>query len=585
MKKEILSHVKTFEGIFNDYDIITIPLYQRDYQWGKEHAGILIRDILEHDYNQSDYYMGNVLLSHENDNLLLVDGQQRITTILLILIFIHNNIEPISDEKNVISHVESLKNKIKKMITNSNGKIVLDKSEFDRNDHVDIFERILKNKDLSGAKNSKIVSGYDNISKNKDLKNLLENFTWVNDFVDKITQKTNFILIIVPDEMGANNIFININTKGKNLDEIDKIRSYIHSIIGKDFNKQEWGYLYDELINKYEMDFDYYIQIFIVKHFQEEYEDAIKKNIGVTKIKYHVISQITDKDKLLKFNKDIVSEKNIQRYISIIEAKIPANLYSGSHRSTIISTNRYINAISEMNYKQIKFLLYLILFDLFDNERWLKSYKKKDPEIVKMLKNILSLTLFLSISKEIPNVLKSDFYRVETDIFKDKQGIMNWSNKIKEHIDKLSNKTIDAFKENVKELTFKEAGKSKTFFKIILSLASGDFENKNTLYIEHIISKNEAKLCNLDEPIRNKMGGLVLVKKDDYKDNKVVDKKSLYKKNISKECNSLKCLVEDNNFIELESDKKSFANFIDRRSDDIVNLFLEEVGISEKEDN
>ena len=64
-----------------------IPKYQREYKWTTEKVKTLITDI-----NNRDKFLGNIILNKVSNYYEIVDGQQRITTILLILIALFNKI-------------------------------------------------------------------------------------------------------------------------------------------------------------------------------------------------------------------------------------------------------------------------------------------------------------------------------------------------------------------------------------------------------------------------------------------------------------------------------------------------------------
>lgn len=66
-----------------------IPKYQREYKWTKEKVRTLISDI-----NNRDKFLGNVILNKISDYYEIVDGQQRITTIMLILLALFNKNKP-----------------------------------------------------------------------------------------------------------------------------------------------------------------------------------------------------------------------------------------------------------------------------------------------------------------------------------------------------------------------------------------------------------------------------------------------------------------------------------------------------------
>jgi len=62
-----------------------IPKYQREYKWNEERVATLFRDI-----NNRDKFLGNIILNLVDDYYEIVDGQQRITTIILFLLALYN---------------------------------------------------------------------------------------------------------------------------------------------------------------------------------------------------------------------------------------------------------------------------------------------------------------------------------------------------------------------------------------------------------------------------------------------------------------------------------------------------------------
>lgn len=76
--------------IFNKYKIVNVPYYQRDYVWGKKNAGRNLYKFIDDIFSQydkspeSDYFIGTLAFCSERVNDV-IDGQQRITSIVLIL--------------------------------------------------------------------------------------------------------------------------------------------------------------------------------------------------------------------------------------------------------------------------------------------------------------------------------------------------------------------------------------------------------------------------------------------------------------------------------------------------------------------
>jgi len=69
---------------------ITIPDYQRPYKWTAKNVNQLIDDILLHK-DKSAYRLGTIVFHKEDENLNIVDGQQRTITLLLIAHCIANH--------------------------------------------------------------------------------------------------------------------------------------------------------------------------------------------------------------------------------------------------------------------------------------------------------------------------------------------------------------------------------------------------------------------------------------------------------------------------------------------------------------
>ena len=81
---------RTFLQLFDKRRNIIVPEYQRPYVWGKEKAEELLKDLEEYFLVSKPlrgYYMGAVLyfLNKKEGHYEIIDGQQRITTLLIIL--------------------------------------------------------------------------------------------------------------------------------------------------------------------------------------------------------------------------------------------------------------------------------------------------------------------------------------------------------------------------------------------------------------------------------------------------------------------------------------------------------------------
>ncbi len=89
-KNELPLEEMSIDQLFMGMDIVTyeIPIYQRNYAWEEEEIKVLVQDIYdacEKDSNKC-YYIGTLVSYKEGDNVYeVIDGQQRLTTIRILL--------------------------------------------------------------------------------------------------------------------------------------------------------------------------------------------------------------------------------------------------------------------------------------------------------------------------------------------------------------------------------------------------------------------------------------------------------------------------------------------------------------------
>ena len=79
----------------NDIQFV-IPVYQRNYDWTEKHCKVLLNDIIEAGKNKKEHFIGSIVYVNDNKpatsvkELIVVDGQQRLTTIYLIYLRLYN---------------------------------------------------------------------------------------------------------------------------------------------------------------------------------------------------------------------------------------------------------------------------------------------------------------------------------------------------------------------------------------------------------------------------------------------------------------------------------------------------------------
>ena len=170
----------------------TIPIFQRRYAWGKDEIECLLEDILN---SKGEYFIGTVTVEEKENCLLLIDGQQRLTTLYLILCLI-------CDNKSL------LKNKLRFEARNNAQEILESLS-------TPPFTTTVEGKDSSLIYGIEIIKAwFENNKINK------------NDFINKLKQ-TFFLLVSIPKGTNPNQFFETMNNRGEQLELHELVKAKI----------------------------------------------------------------------------------------------------------------------------------------------------------------------------------------------------------------------------------------------------------------------------------------------------------------------------------------------------------------------
>ncbi len=213
-----------------------IPIYQRVYSWEKEQCKQLWDDIIKTGGNDQieGHFIGSILYvldgnTHSNNPLLIIDGQQRLTTITLLLIALRNHSSDEVKRKEIESYlINSNKDGDKKF------RLILSESDRDT-----LLFLIDKNKRKPSEPSVKIVENFELFEK------------WISENTDKLEtifkglEKLMIVWIALKKEKDDPQlIFESMNSKGVELTRTDLIRNYIikETEVEKqeDFYNQYW---------------------------------------------------------------------------------------------------------------------------------------------------------------------------------------------------------------------------------------------------------------------------------------------------------------------------------------------------------
>ncbi len=223
----------------NQKNQLVIPIYQRLYSWEKEQCKQLWDDIIKigGDDKMDGHFIGSILyvldgITHSDNTLLIIDGQQRLTTITLLLTALRDHLNDEDEFLEKFSHQNIQKHYLINSDKDGDKKFRLILSESDKDTMLSLID---KDRRKPSEPSSKIM----------------ENFKLFEEWIRKNTNQLETIfkglekLMIVEISLKKGKddpqlIFESMNSKGIELTQTDLIRNYI--VMEAEVEKQEGFY-------------------------------------------------------------------------------------------------------------------------------------------------------------------------------------------------------------------------------------------------------------------------------------------------------------------------------------------------------
>lgn len=199
-----------------------IPVYQRNYDWLIDNCDQLFSDLVKLSRsNRCSHFFGSIVTSSADSsyNRFVIDGQQRLTTISLLLLAgikaVKDGAIEISEESKIDEAYEVF---LKAKFCNSERKIKLVPIENDRIAYDKIF-----NEEDSFDEDSKVTRNYRHFYDLLTRKPRALSFDQLLDAIERLQ----IISIELDSDDDAQLIFESLNSTGLALTEADKIRNYL----------------------------------------------------------------------------------------------------------------------------------------------------------------------------------------------------------------------------------------------------------------------------------------------------------------------------------------------------------------------
>ena len=318
-------------------DKLIIPVYQRNYDWREEHCKKLYQDLVRTIQNKKRWHFFGGIVSvsdpmGSSSDYLVIDGQQRITTVSLLLLAMPNLIK---DGKAVPEddtlYAQITKKYLVDEINPKNRKVKLKPIKGDQ----DAYDRLWGDPE-NFARSSNITQNY------LFFYNEIQKQAITIDQLFKAVEKLQIIdITLTPPDDDPQLVFESLNSTGLELNEGDKIRNFV--LMGLDIEEQER--YYDSYWNPIEKNAGYDKQnnSYDVSPFIRDYLSIKQKKITSMKDIYTDFKAFADKrtGEMEEIMKDLLAYAKRYNKLLVGHQSFPTKL-----KASIFRLNRFESSVT-----------------------------------------------------------------------------------------------------------------------------------------------------------------------------------------------------------------------------------------------
>lgn len=239
--KEILGKAQTVRELLKDKRY-SIDYYQREYKWQEKQIQELIDDLSDRflgDHREGDpwskvrdyghYFLGSVIISDKGGLKFIVDGQQRITSLTILLIYL-NNLQQGQEKRAKIQDL---------IVSEQYGDIAFNLDGGKDSERVPAFEALYKGEP------------FDATDRSESVRNIVQRYADIEEyfpdelkgdslplFIDWVADNVHLVEITAYSDDDAYTIFETMNDRGLSLTPSDMLKGYLLANI-QDAQKRE----------------------------------------------------------------------------------------------------------------------------------------------------------------------------------------------------------------------------------------------------------------------------------------------------------------------------------------------------------
>jgi len=319
----ISQDIYMYEIVGKQNQQFVIPIYQRNYEWGKDQCNQLLKDIIQSGKTEKEHFLGILVHSDlpstwDGDTKMnfiqIIDGQQRLTTLLLIYLVVYQVAKRMQNKLIADPLIAYLRNEY---VGDIRYRLRLKTS---KNNEQDFNDLLNENTLPLQRKTSKIITNFEFFTSEITP----ENYRTIN----RGLQKLKCVVVQLAENENPQRIFESLNSTGLDLNQADLIRNYI--LMDLDLKKQEEFYtVYWEDIERNAQPKQNSSKEDYLSHFIRDY--MILKNVGKKK-KTSVYNDF-------KLYIETQTNTNVFSKISVLETTLNEMKELAKHYNKLLNTD------------------------------------------------------------------------------------------------------------------------------------------------------------------------------------------------------------------------------------------------------
>ena len=250
--KEIRGDAKNIRELLSN-QVFNIDYFQREYRWGKKHVEELIDDLSQEfidSYNPDGprsevrkydlYFLGSIVTSNKDGQRSIVDGQQRLTTLTLLLIYLYHKVDNHSEKGMIAPLISSYKF----------GQNSYNLNVPARNNCMNyLFSGVPLNQNaIHNQSVANMIDRYEDIESTFP-EEILQTEA-LGYFIDWLLERVYLVETTADDEAGSYTIFETMNDRGLSLTPTEMLRGYLLAQIDEEPKQSEALATWDDRIRE-----------------------------------------------------------------------------------------------------------------------------------------------------------------------------------------------------------------------------------------------------------------------------------------------------------------------------------------------